>query len=778
MTEILKTDNLTVGYDRPLIDGICIDVNPGEIVTLIGPNGCGKSTILKTILTQLKAKSGVVFLDGKDMTRMSEADVAKEMSMVMTQKLNTELMTCQEIVEMGRYPYTGRMGKLSENDRQIVSDTMKMLKADEVADRDFNNISDGQRQRVMLARAICQEPEVLVLDEPTSYLDIKYKIEILDVIKKLAKEKNIAVLMSLHELDFAMNMSDKVVAVSNGKIQKMGTPKEIFTEEFIRELYDIKGVELGINESSLWFDGGSHNNAKVIMVQGTMSNAGKSMLVAGLCRIFKQDGYRVAPFKSQNMALNSFVTEEGLEMGRAQVMQAECAGIKPMVCMNPILLKPTDDQGSQVIVNGQVIGNMRAREYFKYKTKLIPDIMKAYNKLCEMADIIVVEGAGSPAEINLKSQDIVNMGLAKMLDAPVLLVGDIDRGGVFAQLMGTLDLLEEEERARVKGLIINKFRGDKSLLDSGVMMLEERGKTDVVGVVPYMEVNLEDEDSLSERFHNKKKALIDIAVIRLPHISNFTDFDVFEQFDQVSVRYVSSVADLGEPDMIILPGTKNTIGDIRWLKDKGLDKVIAKKSEDTYVFGICGGYQMLGEKLSDPDEVEVGGAENGIGLLPVETVLGKEKIRTQFSGIIENTGEELCKLKGAKVSGYEIHMGETRLISDAMNIVTVADSSQKTSKDKQKDADDKICRKFSSANTGYCLGNVYGSYIHGLFDNKEIVTAIVSVLAEKKGEQISEEGILDYKDYKETQFDLMADILREHLDMEKIYKIMGMIGVE
>lgn len=280
--------------------------------------------------------------------------------------------------------------------------------------------------------------------------------------------------------------------------------------------------------------------AKVIMVQGTMSNAGKSLIVAGLCRIFAQDGYRVVPFKSQNMALNSYITEDGLEMGRAQVMQAEAAGVKPSVLMNPILLKPTNDVGSQVIVKGEVLGNMRARDYCAYKKKLVPTICEAFSELEKQADIIVMEGAGSPAEINLKSDDIVNMGLAKLVDAPVLLVGDIDRGGVFAQLLGTLMLLEEDEKARVKGLIINKFRGDKTILDPGVEMLEERGGVKVAGVVPYMHLSIEDEDSLSGQLDNHDVGVIDLAVIRFPRISNFTDFNVFERLEGVSVRYVSS----------------------------------------------------------------------------------------------------------------------------------------------------------------------------------------------------------------------------------------------
>ena len=277
-----------------------------------------------------------------------------------------------------------------------------------------------------------------------------------------------------------------------------------------------------------------------IMIQGTMSNAGKSLLCAGLCRIFKQDGYKVAPFKSQNMALNSFITDKGLEMGRAQVVQAEAAGIEPEVSMNPILLKPTNDVGSQVIVNGEVLGNMCARDYFAYKKQLIPDIMKAFHELEENYDIIVIEGAGSPAEINLKENEIVNMGLAKMVDAPVLLVGDIDRGGVFAQLLGTLLLLEEDEKERVKGLIINKFRGDKTILDPGIEMLEKKGNVPVIGVTPYLHVEIEDEDSLTERFTSKKSGgLLDIAVIRTPRISNFTDFMALENIRNPGYDYSS-----------------------------------------------------------------------------------------------------------------------------------------------------------------------------------------------------------------------------------------------
>ena len=367
--------------------------------------------------------------------------------------------------------------------------------------------------------------------------------------------------------------------------------------------------------------------AKAIMVQGTMSNAGKSLLTAGLCRIFKQDGYSVAPFKSQNMALNSFITEEGLEMGRAQVMQAEAAGIRPLALMNPILLKPTNNTGSQVIVNGEVLGNMSAREYFAFKKNLRPKIQEAYDTLASMYDIIVIEGAGSPAEINLKQEDLVNMGMAKMAKAPVLLVGDIDRGGVFAQLVGTVMLLEEEERDMVKGLIINKFRGDKSILDPGVEMLEEKTGIPVVGVAPYLQVDVEDEDSLAERVRGSQHVdLIDIAVIRLPRISNFTDFNALEVIPGVSLRYVQSVKDLKNPDMILLPGSKNTMEDLLWMRQNGLEAAILKEAaKGKLIFGICGGYQMLGETLWDPDGVEAGGKIRGMGLLPMDTVFQERR---------------------------------------------------------------------------------------------------------------------------------------------------------
>ena len=507
--------------------------------------------------------------------------------------------------------------------------------------------------------------------------------------------------------------------------------------------------------------------SKVIMIQGTMSNAGKSLLVAGLCRIFRQDGYRVAPFKSQNMALNSFITEEGLEMGRAQVMQAEAAGIRPMVCMNPILLKPTSHMGSQVIVNGEILGNMKAREYFAYKKNLIPDIRKAFQKLETMADIIVIEGAGSPAEINLKEQDIVNMGMAQMVDAPVLLVGDIDRGGVFAQLLGTLMLLTDEERARVKGLVINKFRGDPSILDPGIRMLEERGQIPVCGVVPYMELSLEDEDSLTERFDQKEAGCIDIAVIRYPRISNFTDFNVFEQMEGVSVRYVTSVRELKHPDLIMLPGSKNTMGDLKWMRQNGLEAAVKKLAKEIPVFGICGGYQMLGSQISDPDGSEEGGTMRGMELLPVATTIRREKERCQKTGTLGKMKGIFSELSGMEYSGYEIHMGRT----DWTRMETEPGQQRHTKAVEQPGSPDRSEISSETVVTG-TYEHVYGSYVHGLFDAGTIAAAMVKALAEKKGIILEQGSLMDYRSFKETQYDRLADTLREYLNMEEIYGIL------
>ncbi len=501
--------------------------------------------------------------------------------------------------------------------------------------------------------------------------------------------------------------------------------------------------------------------AKAIMVQGTMSNAGKSLLAAGLCRIFRQDGYRVAPFKAQNMALNSFITKEGLEMGRAQVMQAECAGIEPSVRMNPILLKPTNDTGSQVIVNGEVLGNMDARTYFAYKKNLIPAVQEAYDSLAAENDIIVIEGAGSPAEINLKDDDcFVNMGMAKLAKAPVLLVGDIDRGGVFAQLIGTVELLDPDEQAMVKGLIINKFRGDKTILDPGIEMLEERAGIPVVGVAPYLRIEVEDEDSLTERFTRSQEiGLIDLAVIRIPRISNFTDFNPFEKMPGVSLRYVDRVSELKNPDMILLPGTKNTMEDLLWMRQNGLEAAILKQAaEGTVVFGICGGFQMLGETLSDPLGVEAGGSIKGMGLLPMDTVFAGDKTRTRVNGIFSGVKGVLSGLNGTELEGYEIHMGVSTRKDGADALTDIADTNVTGAEHK---AD------------GAQYNNVYGSYVHSIFDKEQVADRIIEALGKKKGVDTTQMTGVDYQTFKESQYDILAAELRKHMDMDAIYRILN-----
>ena len=486
--------------------------------------------------------------------------------------------------------------------------------------------------------------------------------------------------------------------------------------------------------------------AKCIMVQGTMSGAGKSLLVTALCRIFTQDGYRVAPFKSQNMALNSYVTADGLELGRAQAAQAEAAGIPCDVRMNPILLKPSSDTGSQLIVMGEVRGQYDAKEYFRMKRALIPEIMKAYNSLAEEHDIIVIEGAGSPAEINLRQDDIVNMGLAELVNAPVILAGDIDRGGVFAQLYGTVALLQPEERKRVIGTVINKFRGDVELLRPGLRQLEELTSLPVLGVIPWMKIDIDDEDSLAPRLEKTETGgrPLDIAVIRLPHVSNFTDFSPLEEHPAVGVRYVNRVEQLGKPDLIILPGTKNTMGDLRWLREMGLaEEILVLHGSGTAILGVCGGYQMLGRSLSDPENAESGGTAEGLGLVPCETVFTGKKTRTRRQAVCD-----AGPFAGARLEGYEIHMGRTR--SAAAPFCIMEDGTE----------------------DGAVAENVFGTYLHGLFDSGELVERVAGWLAERKGIRIPEQKTENRAAYRNRQYDLLADTVRSSLDMKTIEQAM------
>lgn len=486
------------------------------------------------------------------------------------------------------------------------------------------------------------------------------------------------------------------------------------------------------------------------MVVGTSSGAGKSITVTALCRVLTKDGYKVSPFKSQNMALNSFVTKSGLEMGRAQVVQAYACMIEPEAYMNPILLKPTTDRKIQIIVNGKSIGNMSGIEYGKFKTSLKPEIMKSYDYIRENYDISILEGAGSPVEINIKGEDIANMKMAEMADSPVILVADIDRGGVFASIYGTIMLMSEKERARVKGVIINKFRGDINILKSGLEEIEKLTGVPVIGVMPYTNVDIEDEDSVTERFKRlQKKKGINISVIKLKHISNFTDIDALRMVEDINIKYINSVDEMGEEDIIIIPGTKNTIDDLKELKDNGIATEIIKVSKNgKVIIGICGGFQMLGEKIKDPYGIESEIKEiPGLGLLELETVMEKEKNTTQYEGKLSNCTGLLEGLEGEEIKGYEIHQGVTfgneSKVNDEDRIVTVVKGE-----------------------------NIFATYLHGIFENEKITRNILNKVRAKKGIELQVKGIT-FDEYREQQLDKLEKIFRENVDIDKIYEILG-----
>ncbi|EPS48602.1 cobyric acid synthase [Clostridium botulinum CFSAN002369] len=474
--------------------------------------------------------------------------------------------------------------------------------------------------------------------------------------------------------------------------------------------------------------------------------------MAALCRIFKQDGYSVCPFKSQNMSLNSYITLDGKEMGRAQVLQAYAAGLEPEAYMNPILLKPTSDKKSQIIVNGKVYGNSTAMEYHNLKIKFKDMLKEQFEKLEEDFDIVVMEGAGSPAEINLRDRDIVNMGMAELVDAPVLLVGDIDKGGVFASLAGTMLLLNEGEKERVKGTIINKFRGDVEILKPGLDMLEDIIHIPCLGVVPYTRLQLEDEDGAVE-FNKKAYAPIDIAVIKMPHISNFTDLDALKSEEDVSIRFVTSKEEFKEPDLLIIPGSKNTIEDLLYLRQCGLEERIKEYSREGKIIGICGGYQVLGSKIKDPYKVETDlGEIDGLNLLDMETTFEKEKVTTRVSAKLLN--EETKNT----VYGYEIHMGISKYGENIKPLFKIYDKNG----EKVDYFDGAINEK----------GNVMGTYIHGVFDGVVFREKIINELRVKKG--LKKKKSQMYEHMREKELDKLADIVRQSLDMEKIYSIIGM----
>lgn len=492
--------------------------------------------------------------------------------------------------------------------------------------------------------------------------------------------------------------------------------------------------------------------AKNIMFQGTGSTVGKSVITAAVCRIFNDEGYTVAPFKSQNMALNSFVTMDGKEMGRAQVVQAEAARVEPMVEMNPVLLKPTSDQGSQVVLNGSVFKNLSASVYYEHKPYLMSEVLKSYNRLDNNFDIIVIEGAGSPAEINLRQNDIVNMGLAEEIDTPVILIGDIDKGGVFASIYGTYMLLSESEQKRIKGYIINKFRGDVELLKPGIDMFYDRLPIPCLGVIPYSDIQVDDEDSVTERFEHHINEAIQIGVVKLPHLSNFTDFTVLELESDVSVHYISDKSDFEAMDMIVIPGSKSTIQDMHYLIKQGLDKAITDASaQGKYVMGICGGYQMLGQSISDPGQVETSHQSiNGLGLLNTSTVMAPVKQTVQSTGKVIQMPIGIDEVS-ARVRGYEIHMGKTTLGAEVKPFIKLDNGALDGAMNED--------------------GNVFGTYLHGVFDHKAFREGLLNRLRTLKSIELKEAK--DYAIMKENAYDALASLVREHVDIDKLKEIAG-----
>lgn len=501
---------------------------------------------------------------------------------------------------------------------------------------------------------------------------------------------------------------------------------------------------------------------RAIQVCGTASGVGKSVIVCALCRIFFQDGYRVSPFKAQNMSLNSFVTSDGLEMGRAQVTQAHSSRITPHADMNPILIKPTTDIGAQIILQGRPIGNKTAKQYQNkdFKKRLFKKVKESFGRLSKEYDMVVIEGAGSPAEVNLKSHDIVNMQMAEYAKAPVILTGDIDKGGVFASLVGTLQLLNKKERGMVKGFIINKFRGDKSLLKEGISFLEKKTKKPVLGVIPYFnDIRIPEEDSVvleerirQQRHYNRGSKVLNIAVVKLPHISNFTDFDALETEPDVRLNYCNDPSQLNSPDTIIIPGTKNTIKDLKWLKESGFaDQIlsIVKRKPGTSLIGICGGYQMLGEKICDPYAIESRKKEiKGLGILPVTTFFKEEKVLNQVKA------EEINS--GLAVFGYEIHHGRSQKPDSRNRVFKITERRGRPAED------------FDGAFANN--KNIWGSYIHGVFDADIFRREFLNRLRFKKGLP----ALYDTVSFSfDNEFDKLARLVRENINIDLMYKILN-----
>jgi len=499
-------------------------------------------------------------------------------------------------------------------------------------------------------------------------------------------------------------------------------------------------------------------SGRVLMVQGTSSSVGKSLLVAALCRIFARRGVRVAPFKAQNMSNNAAVCADGAEIGRAQAVQAVAAGIEPCADLNPILLKPEADSRSQVVVMGRAWRTVPAGEYYRHRHELWPVITAALDRLRDAYDLVVVEGAGSPAELNLRAGDLVNMAVASYAHAPVLLIGDVDRGGIFAQLLGTLWLLPADERELVRGLVVNKFRGDRRLFVDGVRILEERGGVEVLGVIPYLpDLAIPEEDAVALEQppspQTGRSDDLDIAVIRFPRIANFDDFDPLAAEPGVRLRYVSSPADLAEPDAVILPGTKSTVADLGWMRRRGLAAVVRRlAASGTAVVGICGGYQMMGRTIRDPDSVESDQDRvRGLGLLATDSTFSPAKTTHRVRARVLGGPGWLIAAAGLEVAGYEIHMGETGGAQPWLEImerggqpVSVFDGAV---------ADE---------------GHVWGCYLHGLFANDRFRRAWLAGLGRRLGDQmVASEGA----GRLETALDHLAEAVEDALDMDRLEQI-------
>ncbi len=501
--------------------------------------------------------------------------------------------------------------------------------------------------------------------------------------------------------------------------------------------------------------------AKTIMVQGTASHVGKSLLVAGLCRILVNEGIKVAPYKSQNMALNSFVTKDGGEIGRAQAVQAQAARVEPTVDMNPILLKPKRDYKSQVIVHGKPVGDMTAQEYHKkFRDEAWKAMMASLQKIKSEYDVVVIEGAGSPAEVNLRDFDIVNMAIAKVAEAPVLLVADIDKGGALASIVGTLNLIEPEEREFIMGLVINKFRGDRELLEPALDFLETDTGKPVLGVIPYVrDLGIQEEDSIPVLEMGDKTAEINIVVIRLPHISNFTDFDYLARESGVKIRYVSLESELKNADAVIIPGSKSTVGDLMWLRANGfVEKIKELNNSGVPVIGICGGYQMLGEKLYDPEGLESKHKEiEGLGLLPTVTYFSREKITKQVEAHFVRPLKLFQGMERDKFDGYEIHSGKTKLLRGTP-VLSIRHGVQKGNIDDGAVSSSEL---------------VFGTYIHDLFVNENIRRAFINNLRAKKKLLPLKTESVDNNEFREKNFECWARVLSESLEIKKIFELVG-----